>query len=260
MLTLPEIEKNYPESLRGFKRFMLREYLQHKILQVIYDSEYANSLTFLGGTCLRIVHGNTRFSEDLDFDNISIKEDVFENIAVIIKKQLEQEGYAVEMKTVYKGAYHCYIRFPNLLYREGLSGHGEEKILLQLDTEPQYFEFTPEKYILNRFDLFTQIFITPLDILLSQKFYAILNRERNKGRDFFDAVFILSMIDKPDYDYLKLKVNISNAGELKEKILHKCETISMEEMAKDVQPFLFDPADAKKVIFFPDYIKQAKLK
>lgn len=260
MLTLPEIEKNYPESLRVFKRFMLREYLQHKILQVIYDSEYANSLTFLGGTCLRIVHGNTRFSEDLDFDNISIKEDVFENIAVIIKKQLELEGYAVEMKTVYKGAYHCYIRFPNLLYQEGLSGHLEEKILLQLDTEPQYFEFTPEKYILNRFDLFTQIFITPLDILLSQKFYAILNRERNKGRDFFDAVFILSMIDKPDYDYLKLKVNISNARELKEKILHKCETISMEEMAKDVQPFLFDPADAKKVIFFPDYIKQVKLR
>ena len=260
MLTLPEIEKNYPESLRVFKRFMLREYLQHKILQVIYDSEYANSLTFLGGTCLRIVHGNTRFSEDLDFDNISIKEDVFENIAVIIKKQLELEGYAVEMKTVYKGAYHCYIRFPNLLYQEGLSGHLEEKILLQLDTEPQHFKFTPEKFILNRFDLFTQIFITPLDILLSQKFYAILNRERNKGRDFFDAVFILSMIDKPDYDYLKLKVNISNAGELKEKILHKCETISMEEMAKDVQPFLFDPADAKKVIFFPDYIKQIKLK
>ena len=260
MLTLPEIEKNYPENLRGFKRFMLREYLQHKILQVIYDSEYADSLTFLGGTCLRIVHGNTRFSEDLGFDNISIKEDVFENIAVIIKKKLEQEGYAVEMKTVYKGAYHCYIRFPKLLYQEGLTGHLEEKIVLQLDTEPQHFNFKPEKYILNRFDVFTQIFITPLDILLSQKLYAILNRDRNKGRDFFDTVFILSMIDKPDYDYLKLKVNISDARELKERILKKCTAISMEEMAKDVQPFLFDPADVKKVTFFPDYIKQVKLR
>ena len=36
MLTLPEIEKNYPEPLRGFKRFILREYLQHKILQIIF--------------------------------------------------------------------------------------------------------------------------------------------------------------------------------------------------------------------------------
>ena len=259
MLTLTEIEKIYPENLRGFKRFILREYLQHKILQIIYDSEYASSLTFLGGTCLRIVHGNNRFSEDLDFDNLRLKEDEFENISAIIKKQLEQEGYAVEMKTVYKGAFHCHIRFPKLLYQEGLSSHLEEKILVQLDTEPQHFDFTPEKYFLNRFDIFTQIFITPLDILLAQKFYAILNRERNKGRDFFDTVFILSKIDKPNYDYLKLKVNISNAKDLKEKILKKCKTISMEKMAKDVQPFLFDATDIKKVIHFPDYIKQVKL-
>lgn len=260
MLTLPEIEKNYPENLRGFKRFILREYLQHKILQIIYDSEYANSLTFLGGTCLRIVHGNTRFSEDLDFDNFKLKEEVFESISSIIKKKLELEGYSIEMKTVYKGAYHCYIRFPKLLFQEGLMGHLEEKILLQPDTEPQHFYFTPEKYILNRFDVFTQIFITPLDILLAQKFYTILNRERNKGRDFFDTVFILSMIDKPNYNYLKLKVNISNAKELKERVLKKCKTINMEEMAKEIQPFLFDPADTKKVIFFPDYIKQLKLR
>ncbi len=31
MLALSEIEKSYPENLRGFRRFMLREYLQHKI-------------------------------------------------------------------------------------------------------------------------------------------------------------------------------------------------------------------------------------
>ena len=62
MLTLSEIENNYPENLRGYKRFILREYLQHKLLQIIFDSEYANQFCFLGGTCLRIVHGNTRFS------------------------------------------------------------------------------------------------------------------------------------------------------------------------------------------------------
>ena len=259
MLTLPEIEKNYPEQLRGFKRFILREYLQHKILQIIFDSEYAGRFVFLGGTCLRIVHGNSRFSEDLDFDNIQLKEDSFEKIALLIHKQLEQEGYNVEMKPVYKGAYHCYIRFPELLYKEGLSGHPEEKILIQLDTEPQHFDFTPQRYILNRFDVFTAVFITPLDILLAQKFYAIINRERNKGRDFYDTVFILSMIDKPNYDYLKLKLNITDAKHLKEAVLYKCSTIDMKEMAKDVQAFLFDAADVKKVIFFEEYIQQVNL-
>lgn len=260
MLTLPEIEKNYPEPMRVFKRFILREYLQHKILQIIFDSADAGRFVFLGGTCLRIVHGNSRFSEDLDFDNLGIKEESFENISSLIRKQLELEGYSVEMRTVYRGAYHCYIRFPELLYREGLSGHPEEKILIQLDAEPQHFDFIPEKYILNRFDVFTSVFITPLDILLAQKFYAIINRERNKGRDFYDTVFILSLIDKPNYDYLKLKLNITRAKQLKDAVLHKCSNIDMKEMAKDVQPFLFDPAAVKKVILFEEYLQQVSLK
>ncbi len=260
MLNLPEIEKNYPEPLRAFKRFILREYLQHKMLQIIFDSEYAGKFAFLGGTCLRIVHGNTRFSEDLDFDALGIKENEFEKVSSLIKKQLEQEGYKVEMRTVYSGAYHCYIRFPGLLYREGFSGHTGEKILIQLDAEPQHFDFTPERYILNRFDVFTTLFITPLDILLAQKFFAIVNRERNKGRDFYDAVFILSMIDKPNYDYLEMKLNITNARQLKEAVLSKCSKTDMKEMAKDVQPFLFDPADVKKILSFEDYIRQVKLR
>jgi predicted nucleotidyltransferase component of viral defense system len=259
MLTLPEIEKNYPEPLRRFKRFMLREYLQHKMLQIIFDSEYAGRFVFLGGTCLRIVHGNTRFSEDLDFDALHIKEEAFEKVSSLIRKQLEQEGYNVEMKTVYRGAYHCYIRFPELLYREGLSGHPEEKILIQLDAEPQDFDFAPQRFILNRFDVFTTILVTPPETLLAQKFYAIINRERNKGRDFYDTIFLLSMIDKPDYNYLELKLNIRNATELKEALLARCSKIDMKEMGKDVQPFLFDPADVKKVLAFEDYIRQVAL-
>jgi predicted nucleotidyltransferase component of viral defense system len=259
MLTLPEIENNYPDHLRAYKRFIVKEYLQHKLLQIIFDSEYANQFCFLGGTCLRIVHGNNRFSEDLDFDYFKMNEAIFEDLAALLKKQLEKEGYTVEMKTVYKGAYHCYIKFPEILYKQGLSAHREERILIQLDTEPQHFDFVPDKYILNRFDVFTQIFVTPLDILLAQKFYAICNRERNKGRDFFDVSFLLSLIDKPNYDYLMLKLNVANAAQLKEKILERCNSISMDEMAKDVAPFLFNPNDVKKVILFPELIKQAKL-
>lgn len=259
MLTLSEIEKNYSENLRGFKRFILREYLQYKLLQILFDSEYANELCFLGGTCLRIVHGNNRFSEDLDFDNFAIAENTFEKVSGVLKKALEQEGYEVEMKTVFRGAYHCYIRFPEILYKEGLSGHREEKILIQLDTEPQHFDFVPEKYILNRFDVFTQIFITPLNLLLAQKFYAVCNRERNKGRDFFDIAFLLSLIDRPDYNYLEFKMGVSNEEQLKERIIEKCNSLNMEEMAQDVQPFLFNPRDVQKVLLFPELIKQAKL-
>lgn len=259
MLTLPEILKEYPDNLQSFERFVIREYLQYKILQILFDSAYARFFSFLGGTCLRIVHGNTRFSEDLDFDNFKISENDFEKVSALIVSALEKEGYKAEMKLVLRHAYHCIIRFPELLYSEGLSGYREEKILIQLDTEPQEFDFTPDKVILNKFDVFTQINCTPTDLLLAQKFYAILNRKRNKGRDFFDVIFLLSKIKAPDYRYLQQKLDIKSGKELKEKLLAHCSRIDMNEMAKDVRPFLYYPGDAKKVKLFVEYIKQEPL-
>ncbi|MCF6239712.1 MAG: nucleotidyl transferase AbiEii/AbiGii toxin family protein [Bacteroidales bacterium] len=205
MISLNEIKKYYPENLHIFKNFMLREYLQYKILEIIFESEYADKLCFLGGTCLRIVHNNSRFSEDLDFDNLDLSETDFKDISVIIEKQLSKQGYEIDIKNVFAGAFHCYVRFPNLLFNEGLSGHKEEKILIQLDTEPQYFTYKPEKLILNKFDVFTSINTTPKDILLAQKFYALINRKRKKGRDFFDIIFLMKST-RPNFDYLQQKI------------------------------------------------------
>ncbi|MCO5286696.1 MAG: nucleotidyl transferase AbiEii/AbiGii toxin family protein [Chitinophagaceae bacterium] len=259
MLPLSEILKEYPQGMSGFRTFIIREYLQYKILQAMFESRFANQFCFLGGTCLRIVHGNNRFSEDLDFDNFNIPEKDFKEVSIIIVKELEKEGYEVEMKTIIKSAYHCIIKIPEILHAQGLSGHREEKILIQLDTEPQQFSYTPEKVILNKFDVFTQIFTTPLDLLLAQKFYAILHRKRNKGRDFYDVVFLLSKVKKPNYDYLEMKTGIKDGVKLKSELLNHCSKINMEEMARDVQPFLFSAKDVNKVTLFTDYIRQVAL-
>jgi predicted nucleotidyltransferase component of viral defense system len=260
MLSVDELIPYYPENQRTFREFILREYLQYKILQIVFDQpEYATQLCFLGGTCLRIVHGNTRFSEVIDFDNFGLAEKDFQAISEIIKKELEGEGYKVEMKTVFKGAFHCHVQFPGLLFKEGLTGHRDQKILIQLDTEPQHFEFQPEKHILNKFDVFTEVPVTPLGLLLAQKFYTIINRKRSKGRDFYDVIFLLSKQVKPNYDYLKLKVNVSSPGALKEKISETCLKLNMGEMAKDVAPFLFHSTDSKKVESFEKYIAQTEL-
>ncbi|MEX2483255.1 MAG: nucleotidyl transferase AbiEii/AbiGii toxin family protein [Brumimicrobium sp.] len=256
MLSIQEIQKYYPEHLHVFKRFLIREYLQHKILEIVFEGPYAQKLSFLGGTCLRIIHNQQRFSEDLDFDNFKLTENEFEKISENISFQLERLGYQVEIKNVNKGAFHCYIRFPGLLFDEGLSGHSQEKILIQLDTEPHHFDFIPEQPIINKFDVFTQIYTTPLDLLLAQKFYAVMNRKRNKGRDFFDIVFLMGKGVKPNLDYLSFKLGITNYTQLHELISGKCQALDMNEMAKDVAPFLFRPKDAKMVSLFPQYIKE----
>jgi len=258
MLSLQEIEKYYPKSIQKFKRNLLREYLQYKILQIIFDSEYASKLVFLGGTALRIVHGNTRFSEDLDFDNFGLEKDEFDGVSQLVKKKLELEGYQVEVRNVFKGAYRCYVRIPKLLFDSGLSGYEEEKILIQLDTAPHGFAYNPEKIILNKFEVFTEINATPLDIVLAQKIFAIFNRKAMKGRDFFDTVFLLSKT-RPNYEYLQLKLKIKNGQEMKDKLLALEGKIDFKELAKDVEPFLFNAEDSKKVLLFVEYIKNIEL-
>ena len=69
MLDFEQIQEQYPENLQRFERAILREYLQYKVLQAIFESNYASNLAFLSGTALRIVHGNNRFSEEIDLDN-----------------------------------------------------------------------------------------------------------------------------------------------------------------------------------------------
>lgn len=258
MLSLSQIEQYYPENLRAFKKNILREYLQYKILDIIFNSKWAVKISFLGGTALRIVYDNTRFSEDLDFDNFGLKQDVFSLLTKEVKKRLEKEGYKTEIRNVFKGAYRCYVKIPKILFDNKISDLEEEKIMIQIDTARHNFNYKPDKKILNKFDVFTEINVTPLDILLSQKIYAALNRKRAKGRDFFDVVFLLQRT-KPNYDYLEKKLKIKNGKELKEKFISCARTINFGELARDVEPFLFNPSDGKKIEMFKEYIKQVKL-
>ena len=259
MMDIDSIKSAYPKQLKGFESFMLREYLQYKILEILFNSTFREKFVFLGGTCLRIVHNNQRFSEDLDFDNFNITKDDFEAVSKVIQQGLEAEGYSVELKNVYRGAYHCYIKFPSLLYETGLSGHRQAKILINLDTEPQGFNFEPEVHFLNKFGVFTSLFTTPLDLLLAQKFVAISQRKRPKGRDFYDVVFLLGKEVKPNYGFLKMRLGIENEKGLKAHLKTVCTAFDFNQLAEDVQPFLFNPNEIRKITDFPLYIPQMKL-
>ena len=213
MQNIDDIVKNYPPKLQPFRQYILKEYLQYKILNIIYSSNYSSNLVFIGDTAIRIIHGSTRFSEDLDFDNVLMKEKDLETLSFLIKKELELEGYIVETKNVYKNAFHCYIRFPGILFKQELSGYKEEKILIQIDMEPQNYKYSPDNYLINKFGLFRYLNVAPGNLLLSQKISACLLRKRAKGRDFFDVVYLMSSL-KPDWEYLKQVLNIGNKKEI----------------------------------------------
>ncbi|MBI5206643.1 MAG: nucleotidyl transferase AbiEii/AbiGii toxin family protein [Candidatus Firestonebacteria bacterium] len=254
MIDIKQIESFYPENLRPFKKNILREYLQYKILEIIFDSKFNGKLTFMGGTALRIVHQHNRFSEDMDFDNMGIEQKDFEELTELIQKRLKKEGYNIEIKTIFKKTFRCYLRINDVLFNAGLSGYKEEKLLIQIDTEKQDFIYVPEKPFINKFDVFLRINSVPPEILLSQKIYAIFKRKRAMGRDFYDSVFLFGKT-QPNFDYLKVKIKIKDMDDLKKKLLQKCKEFDFNKLAKDVEPFLFNPEDSKKVLFFCEYMK-----
>lgn len=94
---------------------------------------------------------------------------------------------------------------------------------------------------------------------MAQKCYAVLNRKRNKGRDFFDLAFLMSLQEKPDMTYIQQKLGISHEDDLKRHLLDKCQSLDMAVMAKDVEPFLFIPGDIKKVLYFEKLLVGYKL-
>jgi len=255
MINIEQILEQYPEQLRVYKESILKEYLQCKILYSIFESKYANKLSFLGGTALRILYGNTRFSEDLDFDNLNITEKEFLELGEIIKKDLELEGLKVEIDIKTKNAYRLNIRIPKLLFDLKFSLMQTQKILIQIDTVSQNFNYSAEEIVLNKFEVFTRVRTTPRNIILSKKIHAVFDRKRIMGRDFFDIVFLYGIGATPDFDYLNKTIKVKNNLELKAYFLENIENLDFNLLAKDVEPFLFNPKDKNKVLFFKDFVQ-----
>jgi len=255
MISLQELAKEYPSNLVSRSRAILREYLQYKILNIIFNSKFLSKLSFIGGTALRIVYNNQRFSEDLDFDNFGLTIEEFEELMNIIVNKLELDGYTIEYNVSEKGAFRSNIKFLNLLDQLDLAVCDTEKLLIQIDTASHNFSYKPDLKLIKKFDVLTKINVTPIDILLSQKIRALFERNRILGRDVYDIILLISK-SKPNYDYLRTKLNINNSIELKNKLQEFFKTIDLSGLEKDISSFIFDQDELKKLSVFKDSISE----
>ncbi len=258
MLSLEKIKEFYPQKLQSFEKHILREYLQYKILEIIYNSKFAKDLVFLGGTALRIVYQNQRFSEDLDFDNLKLADKEFEELSEIIKGELMLEGLDVEIKTTSKAAFRCYIKLPQILFDEKISLHTGEKLTIQVDAFSQSYDFNPVIFTLDKFDVYSKIKVVPVETLLSQKIVCAFNRKRRMGRDFFDINYLLSNKKvRPDLEYLKLKMNIKSEKELYVLMKEEFKDINFNKLADDMGFLLMNNSHKERVSnFYKDIIEK----
>lgn len=255
MLNLNEIISYYPPKLHNFPKWILREYLQYLILQNIFSQKTAKKLCFIWWTSLRIWYWSQRFSEDLDFDNRWLTVEEFEEMTKNVEKMLKLEWYEINIRHIYKWAFHCTIKIPQLLYDNNLASMATENLTIKIDTTPQWFNYEKKQKLVQNFWLLFPINIADEQTLLSMKLSAFFSRI--KGRDLFDIVYLLWKTQSPNWDILKEKYNIKNSSQLKQKIAEKNQTLDFTQLQKDIQPFLFDPNN-QSVQYFPQIIEQTE--
>ncbi len=237
-----------------FDRYMLKEYLQLQILDHLATTPYISKVSFIGGTNLRLIQGIDRFSEDLDFDCKDLSEDEFMAMTDSVVQYLRQNNVEVETRdkpNPHLTAYRRNLYFPQMLFDLGLTGHRDERLLLKIEAQDQGVQYQPVVANVNRMGFFFGIQVPPLDVLCAMKFAAILARQ--KGRDFYDAIFLLSKT-KPNMDFLKARVGISTPEELKAAIAERLKEVDLNHKKRDFMHLLFNETNAERILQFEEII------
>lgn len=248
----------YPPTIaqnKAFDSMILKEYIQCQTLEYLSRQPEAAGMVFIGGTCLRLVYGINRFSEDLDFDCKNLDLSGFLRLTDSLLSYLKNCGYRVEAKDKESeklSAFRRSIYFPELLYSLHLSGYKEQRFLLKLETQDQKINYRPETIFLNRCGFLFPLKVAPISVLCAMKVIAVLNR--GKGRDFYDLMFLLQRTE-PDYDFLEQKSNIRNKAQMIDELAKTAESTNLSQKCRDFEHLLIEKADAERVLRFGDFVR-----
>lgn len=196
----------------------IREITQELILFALSTSDFFSHAAFQGGTCLRIVHGLSRFSEDMDF--IQKAPDTafsWQQHLTLIGTTLEQYGYSVELQdkshadeTVKK----AFIKDDSigkvlrLAYANRQGTQRKIRIKLEIDSNPPGGGEFESAFI--GFPAPSSITVETLPTLFAGTSHALLCRKYEKGRDWYDFLWYLG--NKTPINYRRLSAALGQTG------------------------------------------------
>ena len=133
--TLQEILNNKDPLLAvETKRIILKNVIQAYVLDYLYNHPVYRYLNFYGGTCLHIIYGLNRLSEDLDFDNSSGMD--LDQLAVDLPHHFQRHYAYTQVSAKVQqgegGIYRVTLKFP-VLYELGLSTRPAEALHMKIE-------------------------------------------------------------------------------------------------------------------------------
>ena len=227
------------------KRVILKEFLQAYTLDFLYNHPVYRKLNFYGGTCLHVIYGLNRLSEDIDLDNSNgIDLSNLENDLLAFCRS--NIGYAdVTAKTQIGewGVRRTTLKFP-ILYALGLTSHTNEPLHLKVEiSQHKQISLIRKTPVL----LFGRSFVAAhfsLETMMAGKMLACLERNFQKGeeaaikgRDFYDLLWFMQQKIRPLDEKLvkdgRQSYTVQSAMEL---LGEKIADMKLSDLAEDLLP------------------------
>jgi len=233
----------------------LKEILQELTLYALWREGFLNVAAFQGGTCLRILYGLPRFSEDLDFILQTPDPDfswarTVEGVAAV----LAEFGVAAELtdRTRADRAVRQAMLKDNSLGGQldlkftDLPPGRKLRIKLEVDTNPPSGSAWSQRF--HDFPTDFSVAVQDLPSNFALKLHALLCRPYTKGRDWYDLLWYIRNGTLPNMHLLQNALDQTkaladsdaevNAEWLREVLIAKIQSLDWAEAIRDVEPFL----------------------
>ena len=208
--TLSERVRDYAPATVIEQESVLQELLQHFVLASLSRAGFFSVGGFHGGTCLRILYGTGRFSEDLDF---ILKEPATDfrwgPFLEQVRSDCEVDGIRFEVQerprsdTAVNKAFLKTDSIGQILVLD-LPFVRERprkiRIRLEIDVNPPLGSRFETRYI--TFPLTAAITTQTLESGFATKSHALLCRGYTKGRDWYDLLWYVGKKTIPDFHLL----------------------------------------------------------
>lgn len=258
----------------------LKEILQELALLGLWRARFFEHASFYGGTALRIFSGLDRFSEDLDFSlNRPQPEFTLARYHEAMQTEIASYGFEVDVTEKQRAAdsaiQSAFIKANTRVHllKIGLGDalastiHSGKllKVRFELDTDPPPDFQIDAKTLLQPIPFRVICFSEP--DLCAGKWHALLWRNRVKGRDWYDVLWLIGRNVPVRLAHLKARLIQTGhwqpeqqfgRSDLLALFSKRLEAIDIAQAAAEVRPYLSDPraTDLWSAQFFWEIISQ----
>ena len=122
-----------------------------------------------------------------------------------------------------------------------------------MESQDQKVNYEPELVNIKGCGYYFPMPVPADAVLCAMKVSAMLDRK--KGRDFYDAMFLLSQT-LPDFTFLKEKSGISNLRQLKTQAKMVIRSVDLKSKRRDFEHLLFDKRNSKRVLYAETFFEE----